>query len=540
MNTFRIAILLVFSQLSLIGQDLAGPFAQFGADEETVQFPDFRAWELLPPDVRQDYIAKYRRIAIDEMLRAGVPASIKMAQGILESNAGQSKLAKDANNHFGIKCGADWKGKTHFSMDDDRDAAGNAIQSCFRKYRDADDSWVAHSDFLRDPKKYNRYGFLFHLDQKDYRSWAYGLKSAGYATGGGYAESIINLIETNRLYEMDTEALNGGVIAGKPGKPGTTTPLPGRGIGSVNDVKVVLAKKDETLDEVARRMRVKTVKLVDYNDNAYQPTDKLKENTRVFLQKKRKKWRGRQKVAYVKDTQLMIDVAQQYGIRLDKLQKKNRMAPGDEPAPGETIKIRGFWKRTSKPRLRSSDEVTKIENNRPSAGNGATTSTGTKPATGTTTKPADGKPQNPYAEELPFEIGDDRTTTETRPGQPTPVTPPPVERPKPQPTQPPIATTDNDYPGSERAKPTPSTNPAPTNRPPTTTPDPVTRPGSATPSRPSTQPAGGVPGAVYHEVVKGDTLYNISKRYGTTPDALQKLNNLADAGIKIGQNLRVK
>lgn len=538
MTLFRIAIFLIISQLALSAQDQAEPMANFGPDLEVKQFPDFRAWELIPPDVRADYIAKWKRTAIEEMLRSGVPASISVAQGIVESNAGQSTLAKEANNHFGIKCGGNYDGKSFYVQDDERDAAGNPIKSCFRKYKHADDSWIDHSDFLRDPKKYNRYGFLFHLDQKDYRSWAYGLKSAGYATGAGYAESLINVIETNRLYELDNEALaGGGIIAGpsKPGKPGTTTPLPGRGIGSVNDVKVVLAKKDETLDDVARRMRVKTVKLVEFNDNAYQPTDKLKENTRVFVQKKRKKWRGRQKLAYVKDNQLTIDVAQQYGIRLDKLQKKNRLAPGEEPAPGETLKIRGWWKRASKPRLRSNDEVVKVEQNRPS-GTSSTTSTSTKPTTGSSNKPQTGStPQNPYSEELPFEIGD-RTTTDTRPGQPTPTLPTPVERPKPQPTQPPIATTDNDYPGSERAKPT-TTTPPTGNRPPVTTPAPVERP--STPSRPSTQPSD-VPGATYHEVVKGDTLYNISKRYGTTPAALQKLNDLPDAGIKIGQRLRIK
>ncbi len=549
MKLFRIAILLIFSQLNLAGQDLA-------PDLDISQFPDFRAWELIPPDARQDYIAKWRRTAIDEMLRAGVPASISMAQGIVESNAGQSSLVKEAKNHFGIKCGGEWKGKSYYLQDDDHDESGNSVQSCFRKYKHEDDSWIDHSDFLRDPKKYNRYGFLFNLDQKDYRSWAYGLKSAGYATGGGYAESLINVIETHRLYELDNEAVSGSggmATGGKPGKPGTTSPLPGRGIGTVNDVKVVLAKRDETIDDVAKRLHVKTTKLVGFNDNQYQPTDRLRENSRVFIQKKRNKWRGRQKVAYVKDNQLIFDVAQQYGIKLEKLRKRNRLVPGEEPAPGETLKIRGWFKRPSKPRLRSNDEIVKIESNRPPAtGSGNTAprpTTGSLPTKPSSGKPkADERPQNPYTDELPFEIGDDKTTTDKQPSsqpgsgqsgsQPGSSLPTPVERPKT--SQPPIATSGADFPSPDRAKPSTSTGTAPSSQPPVTTPPPVSRPGSATPSRPSTSTSGDVPGATYHEVVKGDTLYNISKRYGTTPAAIQKLNGLPDNGIQIGQRLRVK
>jgi LysM repeat protein len=541
MKHFSIVILLIVSQLRVFGQDLNLPNADF----EIYQLADFRAWELIPVDVRQDYIKKYRKLAIDEMIRSGVPASISMAQGIVESNAGQSKLATEAHNHFGIKCGATWKGKSYFSLDDDRDAAGNAIQSCFRKYKHADDSWIDHSDFLRDPKKYNRYGFLFHLDPKDYRGWAYGLKSAGYATAASYAESIINVIETNKLYELDNEAIGGGNVAsgGKPGKPSTTSPLPGRGVGAVNDVKVVLAKNGETLEDISRRVRVNTVKLVGYNDQAYQPTDRLKENSRVFIQKKRKKWRGRQKIAYIKDNQTLIDIAQQYGIRLDKLQKKNRLSAGEEPAAGETVKIRGWWKRASKPRLRSNDEVVRLENGRGLPNSGSNNTGNARPNGSATNAPRSTNPtetdapaKNPYADELPFEIGDDRTATDSKPGsQPAP----PVIAPKPLPTRPPIATTDSDFPGSERAKPT-----SQPDRP--TSPNggsrPTAEPTYPRPTSPATNPdePARVPGGIYHEVVKGDTLYNLSKKYGTTPAAIQKLNNMADNNIKIGSTVRVK
>lgn len=125
---------------------------------------------------RLDYIARYKDIAIREMERAGIPASIKLAQALLESDAGNSYLARKANNHFGIKCGAAWDGKKFYRLDDDYDDKGNRVKSCFRAYKDAEDSFIAHSEFLRDPAKEYRYGFLFRIDPTDYKRWATGLK----------------------------------------------------------------------------------------------------------------------------------------------------------------------------------------------------------------------------------------------------------------------------------------------------------------------------------------------------------------------------
>jgi LysM repeat protein len=138
------------------------------------------------------YIDAFKTIAIAEMNKYGIPASITLAQGILESGSGSSDLAKYANNHFGIKCTSDWKGKAYYKDDDQRD-------DCFRVYKDPQESYKDHSEFL----KRKRYASLFELDKNDYRNWALGLKNAGYATNPKYPDLLINLIEKYQLYQYD-------------------------------------------------------------------------------------------------------------------------------------------------------------------------------------------------------------------------------------------------------------------------------------------------------------------------------------------------
>lgn len=140
----------------------------------------------------QDYISRYKPIAIKEMNTYGIPASITLAQGLLESANGNSTLAREANNHFGIKCTSDWRGES-FYKDDDR------IDDCFRVYDSPEDSFRDHSEFLLR----KRYATLFELDKDDYAGWAKGLRKAGYATNPRYAELLIDLIERYGLYEYD-------------------------------------------------------------------------------------------------------------------------------------------------------------------------------------------------------------------------------------------------------------------------------------------------------------------------------------------------
>ncbi len=158
--------------------------------------------EVRSGDVLWDYIIRYQSVAVDEMQRSKIPASIKMAQAILESGAGQSQLAKLANNHFGIKCGPSWQGKKFYKKDDEY-KNGQLHKSCFRVYNSGEDSFADHSAFLTDQAKGYRYGFLFDLNPKDYKSWARGLQKAGYATHPSYAGRLIKLIERYELDRLD-------------------------------------------------------------------------------------------------------------------------------------------------------------------------------------------------------------------------------------------------------------------------------------------------------------------------------------------------
>lgn len=148
--------------------------------------PDTKSYTTL------SYIDQFKTVAIEEMNKYGIPASITLAQGIIESGSGNSSLAKYANNHFGIKCTSEWKGKAYYKDDDQ-------ANDCFRVYKDARESYKDHSEFL----KRKRYSFLFELDKNDYKNWAYGLKQAGYATNPKYPDLLINVIDKYQLYQYD-------------------------------------------------------------------------------------------------------------------------------------------------------------------------------------------------------------------------------------------------------------------------------------------------------------------------------------------------
>lgn len=462
-------------------------------------------------DRNADYVTRFKDAAIQEMETGGIPASIILAQGILESAAGTSDLAQNANNHFGIKCAGGWNGATYYKTDDDRDANGNSIESCFRSYKNVTESYHDHGEFLRDPKKYNRYGFLFNLDRTDYKSWARGLQSAGYATSPTYSSQLINLIERYKLYEYDRPGSKPTTVPSTPnGVPQPTGPggvpvvnAPVNRIGRVNDVKVVLSREGESLDNIARAYRINTTKVADYNDRGYSPGVKLKAGTRIYIACKKDKWRGRANEHYVNEGQTMFDISQLYAIKLDKLLLRNNLQPGQEPAVSEKIYLKTKRKKGDVPRLRDVSNDPQLPNDP-----GVQTSTPSAPQPGTMT---------PDDNEMLPEIGVDDpppgTTTSTNPVPPT--VPPSVPKP---------STSGATYP-----------------------PDPVPggtwQPSPSTPSTPTTTqptvPTTPVPDG-YHQVVKGDTLYNISRRYNLTVTRLKQMNNLTDDAIQIGQRLRVK
>jgi flagellum-specific peptidoglycan hydrolase FlgJ len=426
-----------------------------------------------------EYIDKYKKIAVKEMDRAGIPASIKLAQALLESNAGKSDLARKANNHFGIKCGAAWKGKTYHKEDDDYDEFGDLQKSCFRKYRSVEDSYIAHSEFLRDPQKANRYGFLFRLKSTDYKRWAYGLRTSGYATGANYDDKLIRIIETYKLYEFD-RLTDENFPEGRPEKPEDA--IAGLDLRKINDVKVVFAANNITVQDISLKTGISLARLERYNENLPAPNDTLTEGTRVYLQPKRCSYRGHRKWHYVRQGETLFDISQLYGVKLARLQKVNRIPVNAQPQADERIKLKGCKvKENERPRL--------LDEPKPTA-----------------TVPPLREGDDGFLEE---DITPEKPTT-TQPEKPTTTQP---EKPTTTQTQKPTMT--------QPEKPT------------TTQPE---KPTTTQPDVKPTQPSG----AVTHTVVKGDTLYNISKRYGITVDELKRLNNLADNTIKIGQVLRVK
>ncbi|MFN0212957.1 MAG: glucosaminidase domain-containing protein [Saprospiraceae bacterium] len=449
--------------------------------------------EYSTKDRNLDYIAKYSRAAVLSMDRIGVPASVVLAQGVLESAAGTSDLATTANNHFGIKCSTNWSGKKYMKKDDDRDKDGNLIESCFRSYATVEESFIDHGQFLRDPRKSTRYAFLFNLDRTDYKAWARGLQASGYATAPDYSDKLINLIERYKLYEYDTQGgktpsfptEGGGSGEAErpvgPDAPGQKAEATGR-IGRVNDIKVVASREGETLEDVARAYRLSTQKVVDYNDRGYPPGVKLKPNTRIFIQCKAGSWHGRSTEHTVREGQTMFDIAQVYGIRLDKLLEINGLRRGQEPETNETIKIKGKNKRPIK--------IKEDSNYTP-----------TNPTDWPGKKPQPDK--SPVVEdgELDFEIG---------PGSPS----------KPSKTEP----------GSSGQRP-PATS---TERPYEDDPSPNTKPWYDDDSSDQPTPRG------YHRVVKGDTLYKLSREYDVTVERLKQLNNLPNSNIQIGQLLKVQ
>lgn len=290
-----------------------------------------------------DYIDKYSDLAIKEMKRTGVPASITLAQGILESNSGQSVLASKGNNHFGIKCHNDWSGKS-MKMDD------NAPHECFRVYPSAEASFRDHSDFLRSR---DRYKSLFELKQTDYKGWARGLKKAGYATDPGYADKLITLIEDYELYRFDKgvkvsvktplEVETPKVIATEP-RPGmkfqeSMSFSTERKVYSQNGVPFVYAEEGETYSSIAADNGLFLKELLKFND--YDKEVPLEAGTMVYLSRKKAQGpAGVSKYVVEKDGETLRDIAQRFGIRYAALQKLNIILYGKTLEEGDTVVLR--------------------------------------------------------------------------------------------------------------------------------------------------------------------------------------------------------
>ena len=287
-----------------------------------------------------NYVENYRFIAVSEMHNSGIPASIKLAQGILESNAGRSYLAVEANNHFGIKCGSAWNGPTSFRKDDDYDKKGKLKASCFRKYESAAASYKAHSAFLKDEKKAYRYGNLFKLAKDDYKGWAKGLQKSGYATNKSYAKLLIEIIETYELHQFDNTIIPNDEDFSFASAPKYK-----------NGLKYIQAARGDSPFTIALKNGLNYKKLIKINENLEEKYQIIDETSVVFLQPKKNKYRGDEEFHVVREGESIFDISQQYGICVDALLKKNLIPKGNEPYPGEKLSLKKKIKYSQQPKF---------------------------------------------------------------------------------------------------------------------------------------------------------------------------------------------
>ncbi len=317
------------------------------------------------------YIQRFAKYAVEEMEKYKIPASITLAQGLLETGGGQSRLAQEGKNHFGIKCKEDWTGKTMKHTDD-------APNECFRVYDDPRQSYEDHSIFLS-TRKY--YANLFKLDMKDYRAWAHGLKKAGYATNPRYASILIGKIEKYRLYEYDNTSSSEvlyAVLKMYPDLKDDRTFMaqlePSKAVKKVKEpvtvevpykqtsyaqqqkrveriktkaeilnsiiikshpnegLKYIVIPEDTNVKFIANKFKVSESRLMKWNDL---DSDVLKKNDIVFLESKNSA--GNTATYKAESGEDMHDIAQKFGIKLNKLYAKNRMDEGQQPSAGQLI-----------------------------------------------------------------------------------------------------------------------------------------------------------------------------------------------------------
>jgi hypothetical protein len=311
-----------------------------------------------------NYVNGYKALAMAEMQRSGIPAAIILAQGLHESEAGNSELCKKSNNHFGIKCKDDWKGDVVYHDDDSRG-------ECFRSYATAEDSYRDHSEFLR---RGTRYAFLYNLDPSDYEGWAYGLKKAGYATNIKYSQILIKLIQNYNLQQYTLIAAGklkpseevvltvpggapragagNGAVAGvtADGRAGSGVALSPdvsypKGEFMINKTRVLYVQAGVSLLSIANQYELPLGRLLDFND--MKEEDVLAKDQLVFLQRKRRT--GAIEFHIVRDGESPYDISQAEGVRLQDLLEMNQLTPGVRPAAGEKIYLQSSA--PSRPRL---------------------------------------------------------------------------------------------------------------------------------------------------------------------------------------------
>lgn len=283
---------------------------------------------------RDQYTEKYKAIAIKQMQEHGVPASIILAQGMLESDNGNSTLAVKANNHFGIKCHKAWNGPKVYHDDD-------AKGECFRKYKSAESSFQDHSEFLRGGR---RYAFLFDLEPTDYKGWAKGLKQAGYATNPRYAEMLIKIIEDNKLYLLDRgvdikiESPTKGMGQLVDADNFSIDMFNQREVYIRNRAKYIKVREKDTYQSLTKELELMPWQLAKYND--IERNAKLTVGQEIYVQPKRRKAEVNHPFHVAEEGETMYSISQLYAIKLKSLYGKNRMTQGEEPEVGQKIYLR--------------------------------------------------------------------------------------------------------------------------------------------------------------------------------------------------------
>ena len=276
----------------------------------------------------QQYIDQYKDIAIEQMRQWHIPASITLAQGLLESGAGKSELARKGNNHFGIKCKG-WTGRTTYHDDDERN-------ECFRAYNSAYESYTDHSRFLAGSARYRS---LFSLGTTDYKGWAKGLKAAGYATNPQYAQKLIEIIQLYKLYQYDTAKDYDRFMSDRAKEPHV-------GGMDLHPIKIfnknyyLIARRGDTFKSIGEEVGISYRKIAGYNERHRK--DCLEEGEVIWLKKKQKKapkeYKGR--IHEVREGESMYSIAQAYGIRLKSLYKMNHLSPEHQIRVGERLRVR--------------------------------------------------------------------------------------------------------------------------------------------------------------------------------------------------------
>ena len=308
---------------------------------------------------KEEYIERYKHIAIDHMERYGIPASITMAQGILESDSGNSNLARRSNNHFGIKCKKDWKGERVYHTDD-------APDECFRKYDSVEESYEDHANFLDQSPRYDS---LFAYSTTDYRSWARGLKAAGYATAPDYAQRLTKIIEDNNLYLLDQEGgaslytsrlRDDATKAAQEFEQSSSVNLPTTTEGRIdpNDYRVVertfngfsvyennrahfvIARTGDTFEQIAQTFAISPRTIRKYNEIDVKSTADPIQGEMIYIERKQTKWLGEESTHRVEQGETLRSISQEYGVRLSKLASMNRLAKDTPLQAGAEIKLR--------------------------------------------------------------------------------------------------------------------------------------------------------------------------------------------------------